>query len=49
MKVPAYTKQKSCSHRFPIEIGTCNNIDQHLRQSTICDCNSIGDEFYNIL
>lgn len=39
MKVPAYTKHISGNHRFPIEIGAWNNIDQHLRQHTICDCN----------
>lgn len=33
-------------HRFLIETGRCNKIDNNLKKSTMCDCNNTGDEFH---
>lgn len=44
-----FTKLRTCNHRFPIETGRWHNIEKHLRKCTMCDSNSIGDEFHYIL
>lgn len=43
-----FTKLRTWYHRFPIETGRWYNIEKHFRKCTMCDSNSIGDEFHYV-
>lgn len=36
-------------HRFLIETGRWNKINNNFLKSTMCDCNNTGDEFHYVL
>ena len=42
-------KLRTCNHRLPIETGRWNNIERNLRICTMCNNNTIGDEFHYIM
>ena len=40
------TKFRTTNHRLPIETGRWSNIERSDRKCTLCDSNTIGDEFH---
>ena len=44
-----FAKIRTCNYRLPVETGRWENIERHLRISTLCGCNGNGDEFHYVM
>ena len=42
-------KFRTCNHRFPVEVGRCDDTDLDSRKCELCLKNDIGDNFHYLL
>ena len=44
-----FAKFRTGNHRFPIEVGRCQNIELAERKCTLCNTGDIGNEMHYLL